>query len=157
MIPPAGPSEFTIGDVDTEPLLGQLSAGISFQNASSCLYTDPATGVLLYAHGTKVNPLSPADFQHQHVVDEFTVGESLAVINLQSGLGVVYREMDGSTVRYAWTEGYPVNSGSDWYILQVDDRPTMGDISVSTVQDGRICVSYHTVIPPALQFAVIDP
>ncbi|MEZ5338122.1 MAG: hypothetical protein R3F46_07620 [bacterium] len=157
VIPPAGPSEFTVGDVDTEPLLGQLNAGIGFQLASSCLYTDPVTGVLLYAHGSKTGPLSPADFQHQHVVDESTVGESLAVINLQSGMGVVYREMDGSSVRFAWTEGFPVNSGNDWYILTVDERPTLGDISVSYLQDGRPCVCYHTINPPALQFSVMVP
>lgn len=156
-LPPANPNVFTVGAVDTEPLLGQLNAGIEFQLTSSCLYTDPATGVLLYAHGSFINPLSPADFQYQHVVDEASVGESLAVVSLQTGLAVVYREMDGSTVRYAWSEGFPLNGGNDWRILQVDDRPTTGDISVSYLQDGRPCVLYHTVNPDALQFAVMVP
>jgi hypothetical protein len=156
-LPPANPNAFTVGSVDTEPLRGQLNAGLEFQLTSSCFYTDPATGILHYAHGSFINPLSPLDFQYQHVVDQSNVGETLAVVKLQTGLGLVYREMDGSTVRFAWSEGFPLNGGNDWRILQVDERPTTGDISVSYLQDGRPCVCYHTVNPDALQFAVMVP
>ncbi len=152
-----GEGSFTFADVDAEPLRGQLSAGIEFDMTPSCFYTDPTSGELHYASARFVNPLTVDDYGDRHVVDADYIDQSLAVASLPTGMGLAYREMDGNTVRFAWHENNIPEEGRDWRIVQVDDRPSTGEISLSYLQDGRPCVLYHTLIPDLLQFRVMVP
>ncbi len=154
---PTGPLDFSFCNVDSQPLLGQLNTGLEYGGRPVCIYTSPLDGMLHYARGTSSDPAGPEDFYQRQVIEQRFVDQRLEVIRPPLGMGLAYREMTDNTVMYAWTESATPTSGRAWRIVQVDDRPTTGDIGLGVMQDGNPCVSYHTLNPDALQFAVMVP
>lgn len=151
---PLSSADLTVATVDTELYMGQPSAIFQFLGAPGIIYH--AFGDDLYfSRCLTKTPAGPDEFVNRHVLASGAASTALEAMPIPDGIGVAYRDHATGAVKFAWTQGGTVGSGSEWKTVTVDERLTEGSIGMTVLSDGSAAVVYRTPVDDSLNYAHI--